>query len=199
MSTRITATVVARVCRVVYSTGPFSTATIAMFVPCFPKQLAAVIIVLQLAIGFSTVHAALKNGQKFRDWTVRCEAGKQSTKPTCYVFQNLLLKKENKRLLHVAISYLAASKQPTAFFTLPLGVSLSGGLSITVDEGKPVRVRYERCDASGCLAFLALTDTLVKTFRGGRWARVAFFDANRRKISVPVSLNGFTAALNALK
>ena len=101
--------------------------------------------------------------------------------------------------MHVAVGYLTASEQPVAFFTLPLGVSLPGGLSLTVDNGKPVRIRYERCDASGCLAPLALTDTVVKSMRGGRWARVAFFDSTRREVSVPVSLLGFTAGLKSLK
>ncbi len=154
---------------------------------------------LQTITGSALVHALPENGQKFRDWTARCEVNKEKARPACFVFQNLLLKKENKRLLHVAVGYLTASAQPVAFFTLPLGVSLPGGLSITVDDGKPVRIRYERCDASGCLAPLALTDTLVTSLRGGRWARVAFFDSTRREVSVPVSLLGFTAGLKSLK
>ena len=165
----------------------------------FLKQFSVTAIVLQTLIGSASVHAVVQNGQKFRDWTERCETKKDSTESSCFVFQNLLLKKENKRLLHVAVGYLSDNKQPVAFFTLPLGVSLPGGLSLTIDDGKPVRVRYERCDAAGCLAPLALTDTLVKSLKGGRWARVAFFDANRREVSVPVSLLGFTSGLKSLK
>ena len=166
---RVTRTAVVRGTVVVYSTRPFSYATMAMPFRCFAKQICTTFIVLQTVVGSGAVHGAPENGQKFRDWTMRCEVSKQSAKPTCFVFQNLLLKKENKRLLRVAVGYLAANAQPTAFFTLPLGVSLPGGLSVTVDDGKPVRVRYERCDAAGCLAPLALTDTLVKSLMGGRW------------------------------
>ena len=154
---------------------------------------------LQSVFGSAQLQALPENGQKFRDWTARCEIKKETGQPTCFVFQNLLLKKENKRLLHVAVGYLTENEQPVAFFTLPLGVSLPGGLSLIIDNGKPVRIRYERCDASGCLAPLALTDTLVKSLKGGRWARVAFFDATRREVSIPVSLLGFTAGLKSLK
>ena len=128
-------------------------------------------------------------------------AAKRSTNAageTCYIFQNLLLKSQKKRLLHVAVGYLSDGKRPAAFFTLPLGVSLPGGLSLTVDDGKPMRLRYERCEPSGCLAPLALTEPLIKSLKGGRWARVAFFDVSRREVSVPVSLLGFTAGFNAL-
>jgi len=72
-------------------------------------------------------------------------------------------------------------------------------LSVTVDEGQPLRLRYERCEPNGCLAPLPLDDQLIRSFKGGRWARVAFFDASRREISVPVSLLGFTAGFDALR
>jgi invasion protein IalB len=165
----------------------------------FSKRLLIACIASQALLLGASSQAAPQTGQKFRDWTARCETRKDSKQQTCFVFQNLLLKKENKRLLHVAVGYLVSKDQPVAFFTLPLGVSLPGGVSVTVDDGKPVRVRYERCDASGCLAPLALTEALVKSLKGGRWARVAFFDATRREVSVPVSLLGFTSGLNSLK
>ncbi|MFT5449479.1 MAG: invasion protein IalB [Gammaproteobacteria bacterium] len=165
----------------------------------FTKRFLIACIALQAALFSMSSQAAPQTGQKFRDWTARCEARKERKEQTCFVFQNLLLKKENKRLLHVAVGYLVSKEQPVAFFTLPLGVSLPGGVSLTVDDGKPIRVRYERCDASGCLAPLALTETLVNSLKGGRWARVAFFDATRREVSVPVSLLGFTSGMKSLK
>ena len=142
--------------------------------------------------------AAPENGQKFTDWTARCEARKEAPGETCYIFQNLLLKSQNKRLLHVAVGYLSDGQRPAAFFTLPLGVSLPGGLSLTVDDGKPLRLRYERCDSAGCLAPLVLSEPMIKSLKGGRWVRVAFFDVTRREVSVPVSLLGFTAGFNSL-
>lgn len=157
---------------------------------------------LLLAVSYlalPTVHAAPQDGQKFKDWTARCETRKDGPGDVCYIFQNLLLKSQKKPLLHVAIGYLDGGEQPVAFFTLPLGVSLPGGLSLTVDDGKPLRMRYERCETSGCIAPLALTDTLVNAFKGGRWARVAFFDVRRREVSVPVSLIGFTAGFDSLE
>lgn len=139
-----------------------------------------------------------KSGDTFRDWTVQCESAQKGTAQTCYIFQNLLLKQGQKRLLHMAVGYLAKSGKPAAFFTLPLGVSLPGGVSLSVDDGPPQRFRYERCEADGCLAPLILGDDLIRALKAGRQARVAFFDASRREISVPVSLLGFTAGYDTL-
>jgi len=158
------------------------------------------LLVLGLALSLAGAPAAgaPDDGATFKDWTVRCETPGDDKRQACYIFQNLLLKKEQQRILHVAVGYLV-DDEPAAFFTLPLGVSLPGGVSVTVDDGQPVRLRYERCDGTGCLAPLALNEELVRALKGGRWARVAFFDAGRREISVPVSLRGFTAGFNALR
>lgn len=142
--------------------------------------------------------AAPSDGQDFKDWTARCETLQDGTKVPCYIFQNVFLKKDNQRLLHVAVGYLAEGGKPVAFFNLPLGVSLPGGLGVKIDEGQPLRLRFERCEPNGCLAPLPLDDQLIRAFKGGRWARVSFFDSSRREISVPVSLVGFTAGFDAL-
>jgi invasion protein IalB len=139
-----------------------------------------------------------QDGARFRDWTVRCEEATEGGQTSCVIVQRLLLKEQQQRLLDVAVGYLLDGK-PAAFFVLPLGVSLPGGISITVDGGKPVRLRYEYCDGSGCLAPLALSEEMLGAFQGGRWARVAFFSRSGKEISVPVSLLGFTAGFRALR
>jgi len=150
---------------------------------------------LTLAIAASA--AEPEDGASFKDWTVRCEAA-EGQPSRCAIVQRLLLKQQQKRILDVAVGYMLDDK-PAAFFVLPLGVSLPGGVSVTVDDGQPVRLRYERCDANGCLAPLALSQELIGALKGGRWARVAFFDPSGKEISVPVSLVGFTAGFNALR
>lgn len=139
-----------------------------------------------------------KSGEVFKDWTAQCESALKGTAETCYIFQNLRLKKDEQQLLHLAVGYLAKSGQAAAFLTLPLGVSLPGGVSLSVDNGPPKRFRFERCEQNGCLAPLVLDDELIRSLKAGRQARVAFFDGARREISVPVSLLGFTAGFNTL-
>ena len=155
-------------------------------------------IALHFVIAAAPVGAKPSNGQKFNAWTARCEVNKETKQSACFLFQNLLLKKEQRPLLHVAVGYLNGTEQPVAIFTVPLGVSLPGGLNVTIDEGKALRVRFERCDETGCLAPLSLSAAVIASLKGGRWARVAFFDPNRREVSVPVSLLGFTAGLKSL-
>jgi invasion protein IalB len=152
-------------------------------------------LVLSLAVAAT---AEAQDGTRFRDWTMRCEEAGEDPPRSCVIVQRLLLKEQQQRILDVAVGYLLEG-QPAAYFVLPLGVSLPGGISITVDDGKPVRLRYEYCDGNGCLAPMALGTEMLAAFKGGRWARVAFFSRSGKEISVPVSLLGFTAGFGALR
>ena len=147
----------------------------------------------------TTARAQVVDGQQFRDWTARCETLPDGSKAPCYLVQIVLLKEDNQPLLHMAVRNQSAGEEPAAFISLPLGVSLPGGLSLMIDESQPLRLRYERCDRNGCHAPLPLDADLVNRLKGGRWARVSFFDTTRREVSVPVSLLGFTAAFDSLR
>ncbi len=140
---------------------------------------------------------AQEPAQNFKDWALRCDKSAEAVK-VCYIYQNLLLKTSKQRLLNLAVGYFGKDKTPTALFTLPLGVSLPGGVSIKIDTRKKVRIRYERCDKSGCLAPLVLRDEELKAMQTGLKANVAFFDTRGREISIPVSLLGFTSGFKSL-
>ena len=150
-------------------------------------------------LGAGASHAAAEHGQVFKDWTTRCETAPGSKVARCYIFQTIVLKESGKRLVHVAAGYLAADGQPAAVITLPLGISLPPGVTISIDGGEPKKVIVERCDTSGCVGAVALDDDLIASMKAGRQGRISFHDGTRRRIAVPVSLMGFTAGFNALE
>ncbi len=144
------------------------------------------------------VQANPKHGQIFKDWTARCEQAQDSSTERCFIFQNLVLKESGKRLVHMAVGYLAANGQVATVIIMPLGISLPPGASISVDGGPPHEMVIERCDANGCVGTVALSDRMIANFKHGREARISFHDGTRRRIAVPVSLLGFTAGFNSL-
>jgi invasion protein IalB len=144
------------------------------------------------------VQAEPAHGQTFKNWTARCELAPGATAERCFIFQNLVLKESGKRLVHVAVGYLAANGQAAAVVTLPLGISLPPGATISVDGGDPVDMVIERCDTNGCIGALALGDRLIAELKRGREAHIGFHDGTRRRIAVPVSLLGFTAGFDSL-
>ena len=152
-----------------------------------------------LLAGGGAAHANPEHGQAFKDWTARCETPPGSQLERCYIFQNIVLKESQQRVLHMAVGYLAANGQPAVVLTLPLGISLPPGVTISVDDGAAHPVVVERCDPSGCIGAFALDPAMIAALEKGRQARVDFYDGTRRKISVPVSLLGFTAGFATLQ
>jgi len=145
-----------------------------------------------------SAQAKPQHGQTFKDWTTRCEQTPGTSVERCFIFQNLVLKESGRRLVHMAVGYLAANGQAAAIITMPLGISLPAGASISVDGGPPRKIIIERCDASGCVGTLALSDRLIADLKRGREARISFHDGSGRRIAVPLSLLGFTAGINSL-
>jgi invasion protein IalB len=154
---------------------------------------------LVVFMAFAQAVAAPKDGQIFKDWRVRCERPADAEKETCYVFQDLWLRKIKQRLLHIAVLYHEGSEKATIILTLPLGILLPPGVEIQVDKTDPIRLAVEQCIEQGCQAITQLDAERLAAFKNGMKARVTFQDGKRRSITVPVSLRGFTAALNSLK
>jgi invasion protein IalB len=144
------------------------------------------------------VQANPKHGQTFKDWTARCEQAPGTSTERCFIFQNLVLKESGKRLVHMAVGYLAANGQEATVIIMPLGISLPPGASISIDGGPSHEMVIERCDANGCVGTVALSDGLIANLKHGREARISFHDGKRRRIAVPLSLLGFTAGFNSL-
>ncbi|MGI9331793.1 MAG: invasion associated locus B family protein, partial [Gammaproteobacteria bacterium] len=166
---------------------------------------AATLVTLALAAIAAAPQAAAAptDGQKFKNWAARCEQvptgeGEQ-TKEQCYIFQTLAHKKTQKALLNVAVGYVADSGKPAAIFTLPLGVFLPPGLAIKIDGAEPSRLPIQLCTQEGCRGVLELTEKVVSQLKAGSEAKIAFFDARRREVVVPISLLGFTAGFNSLR
>jgi invasion protein IalB len=158
------------------------------------------VLVLGLSLAPAPASADLKQGEKFDDWTVGCETPATDGAPArCFIFQNILVKESRQQILLMAIGLLGENKQPAAILTVPLGVFLPAGLTLTVPDVKPVRIAIETCLPKGCRGAVALNDELLEALRKGDKAQVTLMDARRRQINLPVSLKGFTKGFAAVK
>ena len=157
-------------------------------------------LILLTALSLPTVQA-LERGQRFKDWLVDCEKQPDQTEEICFITQTVVVKENDKPVLHVRIGYVPdeqGQRRPAALMVLPLGVYLPSGIGFKIDDGKLGRVQYERCIPTGCVAPFPLDDKIISEFKRGNKMEVRFHDGFNT-IPVPVSLQGFTAGFNALK
>jgi invasion protein IalB len=81
----------------------------------------------------------------------------------------------------------------------PLGVVLTEGLSITIDDGAKESAPFQICTEQGCLVREPVDDDLIKRLKLGGSALVSVIAANQGEVKAKLSLSGFTKAYDSLK
>ena len=172
--------------------------------PRRPAAVCAVLIAAAVLLAFALMNpaaAAPQDGQKFQNWTVRCEADRRDPAvKRCFIFQGIVAGEGKKRIMMVVVAYPVGQNQPRLTAVLPLGVDLRPGVELTVDAGAGKRYPFAFCLPDGCQAHAPMDDALLGSFKRGVEGSVAFRRLpDGRGLKVPFSLRGFTAALNSLK
>lgn len=159
-----------------------------------------------LAIGLAAVSlpaaAQVTQGQKFGDWIVRCERPVGAANEQCILFQVVNRRdqqtNQTQRVLLTNIGYVGPEKQPIISFAMPLGLYLPAGVKIQVDKQTPIEATVETCIQTGCRATLSLSAAAVGQLKRGNAATFTIQNLRRQNITLPISLKGITAGLDAL-
>jgi invasion protein IalB len=138
--------------------------------------------------------------RKFQDWTLRC--GKSQQGPEVCELQQQQTDREGRTVMAVAVGTVPGSSDLGLLIILPLGILLPPGVSLAIDGGAEVPLEVATCERQGCRIEMLLEPALLNRLKAGREAKV-FFEARDpqgklTRLGVPVSLLGFTAALNEL-
>jgi invasion protein IalB len=82
---------------------------------------------------------------------------------------------------------------------VPLGVLLPTGLGLKIDNQDVGNAPFLKCGKRGCIAEVVLQDEVIQKMKNGTNAMFIIFDTPDAGIGIPISLQGFGAALSALK
>jgi invasion protein IalB len=130
-------------------------------------------------------------------WEIHCLEGTD----TC-IMQQTGNTADGQRALLVTVQRLAgvtAEGRPvpaTLTVNTPVGVLIPYGVRVQVDGGNVAPVPLLRCLSDACAARAPLAEEAVDQFKGGSTAIFGFF--LQEEVLVDISLNGFTAAYDAL-
>ncbi|HEX7031015.1 MAG TPA: invasion associated locus B family protein [Gammaproteobacteria bacterium] len=149
--------------------------------------------------------AAETRRENFGDWGFICSTpnGQEDANESCNLFQTALLNNEEsegpgQRVLLTRVGYLDGNENPVLLVTAPLGILLPMGITVEVEGHDTIRIPVQRCDAGGCLAYVVMEQPFIDAFRKGIQAKVTFYDAQRRGVTIPLSLKGFTDGMEEL-
>ncbi len=156
-------------------------------------------ILIYLLGSLAPAQAISAREKDFLDWRLRCERKTDNDPERCFIMQIAKTAKEKRDILRIGVRYPEPGKAAMVFLTLPLGLYLPNGLLLQIDDGETLRIPVEICLANGCHTRINLDKKLLKKLQDGSRATVVFQDSRQQKITVAVSLAGFTAAYAALK
>ena len=133
----------------------------------------------------------------FGDWAKACETG-ENGQQECFAFQNVTTKDGSRGILHLTVIKIPQATRPIMVITVPLGIFLPRGLSMSIDGAKPARIPVQVCSTNGCQSQFEMPEELLGSFRAGLEGTVTMFDPSGKDVKVPFSLKGFTKALGSL-
>jgi invasion protein IalB len=144
----------------------------------------------------ATIIAAEPVEEVFQDWRVRCTAFEKEQ--SCQMLQAVSAIADGPQVFLLSLSSGQLPDQSAQTFgviTVPTGVYLAPGIEIHVDKRRPFKVLYEVCDQAGCHAGFRLQGPVLSAFRQGLTAKFRVWTGKSRAVEFPVSLRGFSAAL----
>jgi invasion protein IalB len=138
--------------------------------------------------------------RQFQNWILRC--GRSQEGPEVCEMQQQTKDNQGRTVMAVAVGTVPGSSDLGLLIILPLGISQPAGVSLAIDGGEETPHELDRCERQGCRVEMLIPPELLNRLKSGREAKV-FFEADdpqgeRRRLGVPISLLGFTAALGEL-
>jgi len=139
------------------------------------------------------------SGKQFNDWTIRCQRNDAGEVLGCEAYQRLSVRDTGQRFLELAVGYPEGGETPLAIFVLPLGLWLPPGMDFQIDDGDPLKTPIQRCIQGGCLVQIPLSPELLSEMKQGQQLAIQVYRQKDDPIGVPISLIGFTAALEEIQ
>lgn len=138
--------------------------------------------------------------ERFQDWTVYCEDFEEDgeTFRACEMLQRVTVEDSGEVIMEVVVGYMPDRGMPMALFSVPLGIRLQPGLELQVDNNEPVRIAVDICGEDGCMASMLFDEDMLRQFRMGTDGTVTIRDARNQSFDLPISMMGFTAALERI-
>jgi invasion protein IalB len=132
-------------------------------------------------------------------WASRCISADRATPAECSMVQRAVMQGSGQVVGSVTLRFPSAGGNPIMLITVPLGLSLPGGVSYDIDGGAAQKLALETCDRSGCYASAQIVPEALAAMQKGQKLNVSFLSLNKQTVTLPMSLTGFTAAYNKTK
>ena len=124
-------------------------------------------------------------------WLIGCSNQINSFELVCEMSQSIVLAEGNQRLATAGFVKTAEADVITGSFTLPVGLFLPAGLSVSVDSATLGSIGFESCDAQGCYANTDVSEDWVSAMKAGSTLTLDIQRLDQEVLSLGFDLAGF--------
>jgi invasion protein IalB len=135
---------------------------------------------------------------KHGDWVTRCETPPGAAHEQCAIVLSVVDQERPNLVLVVIVLNTADRKARLMRVIAPLGVLLPPGVGLRIDDADAGRLSFLQCLPNGCIAQLAMDDTLVEKLKNGKTATLGIFQTPEQGVGVQAPLAGFKEAYEQL-
>ena len=135
---------------------------------------------------------------KHGDWTTRCETPPGAAHEQCAIVLSVVDQERPNLILVVIVLNTADRKARLMRVVAPLGVLLPPGVGLRIDDADVGRLSFLQCLPNGCVAQLAMDDSLLEKLKNGKTATLGIFQTPEQGVGVQAPLAGFKEAYEQL-
>ena len=132
-------------------------------------------------------------------WQVSCRTPPGAKEEKCALVQSVTAEDRPNVGLTVVFYKAVGEDKKLLRVVVPLGVLLPTGLGLKIDNQDVGNAPFLKCGKRGCIAEVVLQDEVIQKMKNGTNAMFIIFDTPDTGIGIPISLQGFGAALSGLK
>jgi invasion protein IalB len=135
---------------------------------------------------------------KHGDWVTRCETPPGAAHEQCAIVLSVVDQERPNLVLAVIVLNTADRKARLMRVVAPLGVLLPTGVGLRIDDADVGRLSFLQCLPNGCVAQLALDESLINKLKSGKTATLGIFQTPEQGVGVQAPLTGFKEAYEQL-
>ena len=135
---------------------------------------------------------------RYGEWEMRCETPPGAAREQCYLSQSISPEERPNITLVVIVLKTADGKSRLLRVIAPLGVQLSKGLGLKIDDGEIGHAPFARCLPNGCFAEVDMDDKLIDQLSAGKTATLIIFQIPEEGVGIPMPLAGFREGFDKL-
>jgi invasion protein IalB len=156
--------------------------------------------VCALTLGAGLAHAQQRTMAIYGDWTLSCAIGPDGK--SCGLVQTQKIEGQADPVSQISVGRFTSAGPFKISIEVRANAWVPTGVNVVVGGKPALTATFKWCTNTRCLADADLSDADLRRLRGQRdkdQGEIAYKNALQGEVSIPMSFNGFGAALDALQ